>query len=183
MGYLPNSLCIPGLGITIISGMNARRENQIAWMLILGIALVLLGILTTMLAMGAAMNLKSKAPLTFIIMGPLMFVGGIILAGYGVFSGHMTNRKSASGGVQVLSNCYIVGKYALNERGEMVFSDYEVLDHPKCKFFVRIKNAQGQDFELECARELMDQIGEGMVGNVQMKGRWLGSFTPVPRGA
>ena len=162
--------------------MNARRENQIAWMLVLGVAVVLAGIVTSILAFGAAMNLRSKAPLTFIAAGPVMILLGIGLAGYAVFFGHYTNRKTASGGVRFVPDCYVVGCYAVNERGEMVFEDYDLLDHPKCKFFVRLKLPDGSDAELECARELMSSIGEGLKGNAQIKGRWLGSFVPVPRG-
>lgn len=161
--------------------MNARRENQIAWMLVLGIAISLAGIVVSILGFGSAMSLKSKSPVAFIAMGPVMILAGIALAGYGVFYGHYSNKKSASGGLQVLNGCYIVGRYATNEIGEMVFSDFEDLDHPKAKFFVRIKTAGGVDGEYECSRELIRNIGEGMVGNVQIRGRWLGSFTPVPR--
>jgi hypothetical protein len=161
--------------------MNARRENQIAWMLILGVAISLAGIVVSILAFGSAMGLKSKSPIAFIAMGPIMIVGGIVLAGYGVFFGHYSNKKIASGGVQMLNGCYIVGRYAVNEIGEMVFADFEDLDHPKAKFFVRIKTADGVDGEYECSRDLIRTIGEGMVGNVQIRGRWLGSFTPVPR--
>ncbi|MBC8065982.1 MAG: hypothetical protein H7Y17_14205 [Chlorobia bacterium] len=161
--------------------MNARRENQIAWMLLLGVAMSLMGIFVTMMAFGSAMGMKSKSPIFLIALGPLMVVGGIVLAGFGVFSGHRFNRKTANSGVEWLSNCYIVGRYGVNEVGEMVFSDFEELDSPKAKFFVRIKTSGGQDAEYECSKELVSQIGEGMMGNVQVRGRWLGSFTPLPR--
>ncbi len=161
--------------------MNARRENQIAWMLILGVAAILIGILVSILSFGAAMNLRNKTPIFLIALGPILIVGGIALIGYGVFSGHATNRKAQAGGVRHVPDCYVVGVYAINERGEMIFADYDLLDHPKCKFFVRLKLPDGSDAELECARELMMNIGEGMKGNAQIKGRWLGSFVPVMR--
>lgn len=161
--------------------MNARKENLIAWMLLLSVALVLGGIFMTMIGFGSAMGIKSKSPIFFIAMGPVMVVLGVVLAGWAVFSGHLTNKKMDSAGPQTINGCYIVGRYALNEIGEMIFSDFEDIDHPKAKFFVRIKTAQGKDEEYECSPQLMSQIGEGMVGNVQVRGRWLGSFVPVPR--
>ncbi|HJP82067.1 MAG TPA: hypothetical protein VJ835_01055 [Fimbriimonadaceae bacterium] len=161
--------------------MNARRENQIAWMLVLGVALVLIGILLSILAFGSATSLKSKTPVFFIALGPIAILGGIALAGFGVFAGHLFNRRTNTSGVRTIANCYVVGRYGVNEIGEMVFSDFEELDHPKSKFFVRLKSSNGQDEEFECSRELVGQIGEGMVGNAMVKGRWLGSFVPVPR--
>jgi hypothetical protein len=83
--------------------------------------------------------------------------------------------------VRWLTNCYVVGRFAVNANGDMVFSDFEEMDHPKDKFFVQLKTPDGRQDEFECSRELIGQIGEGMLGNVQVKGRWLGSFTAVPR--
>lgn len=160
--------------------MNARKENQIAWMLVGGVAMSLIGILVTMLAFGSALGLHSKSPLILIALGPIMVVGGIALAGWGVFAGHMTNKKADSSGVQWIPNCYVVGRYEMNQIGEMIFSDFNY-DEPKSKFFVRLKLPDGSDQEYQCSPELMDQIGEGMIGNVQVKGRWLGSFVAVPR--
>jgi hypothetical protein len=161
--------------------VNARKENQIAWMLVLGIAILLLGILVTIFAFGSAMGLKSKTPPLFVALGPIMVLGGIVLAGWGVFYGHFFNRKVDQGGVRFLRGCYVVGRFAYNENKDMIFSDFEELDSPKAKFYVRIKTADGQDEEFECARALIEQVGEGMIGDAQAKGRWLGSFVPKPR--
>jgi prepilin signal peptidase PulO-like enzyme (type II secretory pathway) len=51
--------------------MNARRENQIAWMLVLGVAIVLVGILITILSFGSAVSLKSKTPAFMMFLGPI----------------------------------------------------------------------------------------------------------------
>jgi hypothetical protein len=161
--------------------MNARKENQIAWMLVLGVAIILIGMLVMILAFGSAMSLKSKTPPVFVALGPIMIIGGIVLAGFGVVSGHMSNRKVATGGLRVLTNCYVVGRFAYNENQEMIFSDFEDMDSPKDKFYVRLRTEQGQDEELECSQALIAQVGEGMIGNAQVRGRWLGSFVPVPR--
>ena len=161
--------------------MNARRENQIAWMILLGVGMMIVSIGVTILSFGSATNLKSKTPIFMMVLGPLLFVGGVALLGWGVFYGHFTNRQASSGGVRWLTDCYVVGRFAVNSNGDMVFSDFEELDHPKTKFFVQLKTPDGRQDEFECSRELIGQIGEGMIGNVQVKGRWLGSFTAVPR--
>jgi len=161
--------------------MNARKENTIAWMLVLGIAIVLLGILVTIFAFGSAMSLKSKTPGFVIALGPIMVCVGIAVAGWGVFYGHYANRKADTGGVRFYPDCYIVGRFAYNENHEMIFSDFEEIDSPKAKFYVRIKTADGRDEEFECSPALIDQVGEGMIGNAQVKGRWMGSFVPKPR--
>lgn len=163
--------------------MNARRENQIAWMLVGGVGVSILGLFVTILMFVSAMGLRSKTPLILVALGPIMIVGGVVMAGWGVFFGHMTNRSASNAGVRGLNHCYVVGRFAMSPRGEMIFSDFEELDDPKTKFFVRLKLPDGRDDEFECSQELISQIGEGMVGNVQVKGRWLGSFVAVPRAA
>ena len=161
--------------------MDARKENQIAWMLILGVAISLIGIVVLIFAFGSAMSLKSKTPPIVIALGPIMIIAGIALAGWGVFYGHASNRKAEKGGVRYLPDCYVVGRFAYNENKDMIFSDFEEMDSPKDKFYVRIKTADGRDEEFECSRDLILQVGEGMIGNAQSQGRWLGSFVPKPR--
>lgn len=161
--------------------MNSRKENQIAWMLILGVAFVLFGMLFTILAFGSAMGMKSKTPPLVIALGPIMVIAGVGLAGWGVFYGHFANRKMEKTGAKYFPDCYIVGRFAYNENKDMIFSDFEELDSPKDKFYVRIKTADGRDEEFECARDLIVRIGEGMIGNAQVNGRWMGSFVAKPR--
>ena len=127
------------------------------------------------------MSLKSKTPPLFIALGPIMVIGGIALAGWGVVSGHLTNRKATTSGLRVLSNCYVVGRFAYNENKEMIFSDFEDWDSPKDKFYFRIRTSDGKDEGWDCSHALMGRVGEGMVGHAHVKGRWLGSFIPVPR--
>lgn len=161
--------------------MNARKENQIAWMLVLGGALAFLGLIVLILAFLSSMSLRSKTPPIVIALGPIMIIGGIALAGWGVFYGHLSNRKADKAGTRFIPDCYIVGRFAYNENKDMIFSDFEELDSPKDKFYVRLKTADGRDEEFECSRDLIVQVGEGMIGDAQAKGRWLGSFVAKPR--
>jgi hypothetical protein len=154
--------------------MNAQKENQIAWMLVLGVGMSLGGVFVSFIAI----VLRGSAIL--FALGPIMFLAGILLAGWGIFSGHIANRRADAAGSQFIPNCYVVGRFEVNSNGEMIFSDFDY-DAPKSKFIVRLKLPDGSDQEYECASQLLDQIGEGMIGNVQIRGRWLGSFTPVPR--
>lgn len=154
--------------------MNVRRENQIAGMLLVGI-LMLPGGIFVMLG-----GMMFKAQL-LMALGLVISVGGVFLAGWGVFFGHATNRSAGKSGVQWVNNCYVVGRFAIDQNGEMIFSEFEDNDLPRVKFFVRLKHPEGHDQEYECSRELISQIGEGMTGSAQVKGRWLGSFTPAPR--
>jgi hypothetical protein len=80
----------------------------------------------------------------------------------------------------MVTQCYVVARFAINEIGEMIFDNFD-FDAPNARYYVRLKMPDGRDEEFECAQELLNQVGEGMVGNVQINGRWLGSFVPVPR--
>lgn len=154
--------------------MHARREDQIARMLIFGVLLIPVGFFCLLFGIGT----KS---IVLMCLGPILFAGAVFLIGWAVFYGHFTNRSAGRAGVQWINGCYVVGRYSLDRNHEMAFSDFEENDLPGVKFFVRIKHPDGHDQEYECSRELISQIGEGMMGSVQVKGRWLGSFTPAPR--
>ena len=153
--------------------MNARRENQISWMLLLGVA----GFFGGGFVFLIGMVLKA---IPLMAMGPILILGGLCLAGYGVFSGMSFNKKASTGGVRMMSECYVVARFAVNQIGEMIFDNFE-FDAPGARYYVRLKMPDGRDEEFECAHDLVMQVGEGMIGNVQVNGHWLGSFIPVPR--
>ncbi len=154
--------------------MNARREDQIASMLIIGIVMLVIGGFLFMV------GLMIKIVI-LVALGPILVAGGVGLAGWAVFFGHFTNRSVAKSGVQWINGCYIVSRFAIDQNGEMLFSDFEDADLPKIKYYVRVKMPSGNDQEYECSRELISQVGEGSRGGIQVKGRWLSSFAPEPR--
>jgi len=142
-------------------------------MLLLGAAAFFGGIFI----FGIGIVLKTIVLMAF---GPIVTVLGVALAGYAVFSGVSFNKKTSTGGVRMMSECYVVARFAVNEIGEMIFDNFD-FDAPNARYYVRLKMPDGRDEEFECAHDLVMQVGEGMIGNVQVNGRWLGSFIPVPR--
>ena len=160
--------------------MNARKEGQIATLLMLGVGAIIVGVLVFMFAIVIGMRVSGSGGMILMALGPILVVAGEVMAGIGVASGHSVNRAATNAAVVNLENCYVVARFGINETGEMLFNDYD-WDLPRMRYYVRLKMPNGLDEEFECSYELLSQVGEGMVGNVQVKGRWLGSFTPVPR--
>jgi hypothetical protein len=151
--------------------MNAQRESRLAQMFVVGGVMIVGGLFGVgTLFMGFA---------GFAMIGVLSILGGIGVIGWAVFSGLNHNNETDKGGPR-LQPGYVMARFAVNEIGEMIFSNYE-FDAVGGRFYVRLRFEDGHDEELECAPEVFDQAGEGMWGHAAIRGRWLGQFTPIPK--
>ena len=53
---------------------------------------------------------------------------------------------------------------------------FEEADRPK--FYIRMQTPTGGSYEYETSEETFWQCGEGMVGEAEIQGKWLGKFVP-----
>lgn len=100
-----------------------------------------------------------------------MLVGGL---GYGIFS----EKNQYSGARRTLTHCRIIARYALTRDHRMVTdeTEFEFLDRPK--YFVKILHPQEGSIEYQCVPPVFFNCGEGMMGDADIQGQWLGSFRP-----
>jgi len=112
-------------------------------------------------------------PLTIlgIAAGVLMMFAGI---GYGFWS----MAKSKSGPRQVVPNFRVLARYCYDRSQNLITAewDIEVADRPR--FYVRGVMENGVIGEFETTVEVYFNAGEGMVGEAELQGQWLGRFVP-----
>lgn len=143
------------------------------WSSIIGFVLILAGIL-----LGTLTN--NVFIMSFAGIGGLLFLLGLIMVGFSLFSGLKSEHLSKNSTEQItVSDVKVTARFAINSLGETLFSDLDVdFEDPKCRFFVRIQPNQGRQTELRTAPELWSTIGEGMSGDALVQGDWLCSFRP-----
>ena len=111
---------------------------------------------------------------------PLMatvFVVGLILSSVAVAYGLLYSKRQSSGPRRVIADALVLSRYALSKSGSFL-NDYEIetIDDPK--FFVRMRTSDGRVGEYPVAPEAYFNCAEGMPGEAELQGRWLGRFTP-----
>jgi hypothetical protein len=60
----------------------------------------------------------------------------------------------------------------------MLTSDWELEESLVSQYLVRIQLSGVGSTELECRPETYFAAGEGMVGEAEVQGKWLGKFSP-----
>jgi hypothetical protein len=103
--------------------------------------------------------------------GLLALVGGL---GYSLFAHGGRHR----GPVRTLNRVRVVARYGINRQGA-VMADWELEQDESAKTYVKLAIGPGVFEEFECAREMYYQAGEGMMGDAEIQGRWLGRFVPL----
>jgi hypothetical protein len=110
--------------------------------------------------------------------GPFLALIGIGLGIAGFFLGFGHNQRLSTTSASVQQEGRVVARFAINQIGEMIFDNYDY-DAEEGRFYVRIQYLNGKRDELECARPVFDQCGEGMRGMLNVQGSWLAQFTPL----
>lgn len=170
--------------------LGAFKEKVIGWTLVSGLALAILsGILLWMFSMAGvfrgtytrtpgsnqitdagALNLAPLA-LTGIAIGVLMMIGAL---GYGFWS--MSIERS--GPRKTVTNFRVLARYCYDRNQQLITSDVDIDVADRPKFYVRGVLETGVVGEFETTIEVYYQAGEGMYGEAELQGKWLGRFVP-----
>jgi hypothetical protein len=116
--------------------------------------------------------------ITFVVIGLLMFAGGL---GYGFW----VVKKEKEGPRERVQNFRVVARYAYDKAGYHLMDDAQVEFAERPRFYIRGLLPTGVTTEYEATEEVWRQAGEGMYGEAEIQGKWLGRFTPyvgVPQG-
>ena len=71
----------------------------------------------------------------------------------------------------------VISRYVY-ENGRMVIAEWEIEALERPRYYVKILWPDGSVDELETAESVWRNCGEGMFGEAERKGRWLGRFVP-----
>lgn len=152
-----------------------RKDQIIGWLMLLGIIFALGG--GWLLVMFAFVARGGGADQIFLIVrwvpliGILMYVGGLV---YGIYS----EKTELQGPRNLKRHCRIIARYAITRENLMVTDEasFEYLDRPK--FYVKILDPVDGSVEYQCRPEVFFNCGEGMIGDAEVQGVWLGAFRP-----
>ncbi|MEZ0325946.1 MAG: hypothetical protein ACAH95_08560 [Fimbriimonas sp.] len=109
--------------------------------------------------------------LTFVVVGMLMFLGGL---GYGFW----VVKHEKEGPRQTIENFHVVARYAYDKAGYHLVDDGQIEFADRPRFYVRGVMPNGFSSEYEATEAVWRQSGEGMYGEAELQGKWLGRFTP-----
>ena len=163
--------------------MRERSESAFATAIIVSIAMVAMGTFVLMMGLGGgslqlirAHGVSGMSAL-MAILGCILFFGGLGLLTFTVLSIAAIGGMEKRGARQTDRRAKVLARYATNKQGEtaVLESDFDYLD---LKFYALVLLSDGTRAEFQCVREVFDQCGEGMTGEAQFQGRWLGAFQP-----
>jgi hypothetical protein len=152
-----------------VKSIHESKERLIMVLLLGGVGLVLVGIFQFFFGI-VLMGLWG------FILGPILVVLGLaaLTTGLAIGLGHNRAGKSAAG-IRPQEEARVIARYAINDIGEMIFDNFDY-DAPGARFYVRLQYLDGKREELETARAVFDQCGEGMRGLLTVQGNWLSQF-------
>ena len=147
------------------------------------------GILTWMLSMSSVFHATAtRDPLTgavnnmgngvYIPWGVLVMTLGALAMVASVIYGLSQARNPAKGNHQLLRGARVIARFASDKTGMLYTEAGQMEFIDGLKFYVRIVSSTEGSMEYQCAEEVFWMCGEGLEGDAEIKGRWLGSFRP-----
>ncbi len=111
---------------------------------------------------------------------PLMisvFTVGLLFMGAAVAYGLLYNTRQNKGPRTVIADALVLSRYAMNKQGAFL-SDFDLEAADDARFYVRMRTPDRRVGEYPVAPETYFNCAEGMLGEVELQGRWVGRFTP-----
>lgn len=150
-----------------------QDDKRISNFLAIGIVMALIGGGGMLFMMVGTLVFGAAAAAASGILGLIMVIG-IGFVCYALFSGLSENKKLGSATtVNVIPDCTIIARFAVNQIGEMVFSDF---DPEFAKLYVKIQPPNGRPVELKTSMPTWESALEGARGTASVQGDWLGKF-------
>ena len=109
--------------------------------------------------------------ITIICLGITMM---LVAVAYGIWRGQTQNQ----GLRRTVENVRVLSRYGFSRDGNMLNADWELEAAENPRYYLKVQFADGTIGELECAAETFFAAGEGMYGDVELQGLWVGLFTP-----
>ena len=191
-----NRLCLNEPVIaSVISELMAReigafKEKTVGCLLVAGlvVTIVSIGLLWVFSVSGIYRGTYTRKPITNEItdagtlnLVPLTILG--IVVGLGMMFGGLgyafyTMSRQHKGPRRTEQHFRVLARYCYDRTMQLITAewDIEVADRPK--FYVRGMFEDGVVGEFETTMEVYYQAGEGMTGEAEIQGKWLGRFVP-----
>jgi hypothetical protein len=170
--------------------MDPFKEKSIGFAFVTSIVLIVIGLACTALfAMGGVFRgTYTREPLTnkitdagtlnwvpmSLTLVALGVVIGLVAIGYGFFY----DKTANTGKRQTIANARILSRYGYTKDGTMLTNSYEFEFANEPRYYVRMQTDHDRISEYECVEAVFFSCGEGMYGEAEIQGKWLGKFVP-----
>lgn len=170
--------------------IGAFKERIVGWLLVSGliVTVISIGLFWMFSVSGIYRGTYTRKPITNEItdagtlnLVPLTILGiaiGVLTMFAGLGYGFYTMTKSRQGPRRVVPNFRVLARYCYDRSQNLITAewDIEVADRPR--FYVRGVMENGVVGEFETIAEVYFNAGEGMTGEAELQGQWLGRFVP-----
>jgi hypothetical protein len=109
--------------------------------------------------------------LVFFVIGLLMLFGAV---GYGLWQ----SKMESSGPRRMVPHFRILARYAFDKKQNYMQDEAMIEFSEGVRYYVRATVPYGEILEYETAPATWYQCGEGMYGEAELQGKWIGRFTP-----
>ena len=163
------------------------KERTVGWLIYGGAFVSILSVLLLIMffMIGTFRGLAGRLPLLNELAKPLYpalaVIGiafGIVLMfcglGYGLWS--VSNERK--GPRQSASQFRVLSRYCIDRTQQLITSELDIEFADRPRFYVRGMLENGLVVEFETTIEVFFQAGEGMYGEAELQGKWLGRFIP-----
>ena len=169
---------------------DTKKQSFIGWGLFGGFLVFICGgIVTWMLSMASVFHatatrdpntgaVRSMGDGVLIPWGVLIMTLGALTMVSSVIYGLVQAKGSNRGPRRILQKVRVVARFATDNSGVLYTeaSQMEFIDN--LKFYVRISSATEGSIEYQCTEEVFWMCGEGLEGDAEIQGRWIGGFRP-----
>lgn len=167
--------------------MFRDRDSGVGWFIVaglvampIGLVLLVVGLLGGTFRMaytrGQDAGIALLLPFALFLMGAgfLMTIGGLL---YGYSRGKREYR--GTGERTFVRDVKVVTRYVYNRFGEMANDEFLWQEGDDNRFYVKLAHPNGLVREYEASQEVYRCCGEGMTGDAEVDGKWLGAFRPT----
>ncbi len=170
--------------------LGAGKEKTVGCLLVFGLVLTILSciLLWVFSVAGVYRGTYTRTPITNVITDagtlnyvPLTILGivvGLVMMFSGLGFAFFTMSREKKGPRRTVSNFRVVARYCYDRTMQLITADWDIDVADRPKFYVRGMFEDGLVGEFETTLEVYYQAGEGMVGEAEVQGKWLGRFIP-----
>ncbi|MDR3692111.1 MAG: hypothetical protein P4L46_22210 [Fimbriimonas sp.] len=170
--------------------IGAFKEKTVGCLMVIGLLVIVLSsiLLWTFSVAGIYRGTYTRTPITNEITdagslnwAPLAILGivvGVLMVGGGIGYGLWTAVSQNKGPRRTEPNFRVLARYCYDRSMNLITAEWDIDAADRPKFYVRGVFQDGSVCEFETTEQVYYQAGEGMTGEAEVQGKWLGRFVP-----
>lgn len=170
---------------------TSGKESAVGCLLFGGIGVVVFGLFLTWLFLAGGVfrgtytrdvynnnKITDAGTMNLVPLAIVVIAIGALMVGGGLFYGGWFEMRRTKGIRRTVDYFRVLARFATDRQGNLLMSEWEIDAHNKVRYYVRGDYPNGSVGEYEVAEEVYFACGEGMTGQAEIQGRWLGRFVP-----